>query len=44
MLLFPISLMNRLDQTDSAVLQLCTLTVFPKDPLFRLVEQDKILS
>ena len=28
--------MNRLDQTESAVFLLCRVTVFLKDPLFRL--------
>ena len=36
MLHLPESLMNRLNQTESAVFQLCIFTVFPKDPLFRL--------
>ena len=34
MLHLPDSLMNRLNQTESAVLQLCSFTVFPKDPFF----------
>ena len=28
--------MNKLNQTESAVFQLCSFTVFPKDPFFRL--------
>ena len=32
MLHFPVSLMNRLNQTESAVFQLCRFTVFPNDP------------
>ena len=36
MLHLPDSLMNRLNQTESAVFQLCSFTVFPKDPFFRL--------
>ena len=28
--------MNRLNQTESAVLQLCSFTVFPKEPFVRL--------
>ena len=34
MLHFPVSLMNRLSQTNPAVFQLCRFAVFPKDPLF----------
>ena len=30
------SLMHRLNQPESAVFQLCSFTVFPKDPFFRL--------
>ena len=33
---FPVSLMIRFNQTESAVFQLCRLSVFSKDPLFRL--------
>ena len=36
MLHLPDSLMNRLNQTESTVFQLCSFTVFPKDPFFRL--------
>ena len=36
MLHLPDSLMNSLNQTESAVFQLCSFTVFPKDPFFRL--------
>ena len=36
MLHLPESLMNRLNQTESAVFQLCSFTVFRKDPFFRL--------
>ena len=36
MLHLPDSLMNRLNQTESAVFQLCSFTVFPKNPFFRL--------
>ena len=36
MLHFPDSLMNRLNQIQSPVFQLCSFTVFPKDPFFRL--------
>ena len=36
MLYLPDSLKNRLNQTESAVFQLCSFTVFPKDPFFRL--------
>ena len=32
----PASLMDRLDQTESAVFELCRFTVFPKDLRFRL--------
>ena len=40
MLHFPDYLMNRLDQTESAVFQLCRYTVFPKDlPSFDLGNQ-----
>ena len=28
--------MNRLNQNESSVFQLCSFTVFPKDPFFRL--------
>ena len=36
MLHLPDSLMNRLNQTKSAVFQLCSFTLFLKDPFFRL--------
>ena len=36
MLHLPDSLMNRLNQTESAVFQLDSFPVFPKDPFFRL--------
>ena len=36
MLPFLEPLMNRFNQTESAVFQLCSFTVFPKDPFFRL--------
>ena len=36
MLLLPQSLMNRLNQTKSAVFQLCSFTVFLRDPFLRL--------
>ena len=36
MLQLPESLINRLSQTESAVFQLCSFTVFPKDPFFKL--------
>ena len=36
MLHLPDSHVNRLNQTESAVFQLCSFTVFPKDPFFRL--------
>ena len=36
MLHLPDSLMNRLNQTESAVFQLCNFNVFPKDPFLRL--------
>ena len=32
----PDSLMNRLNQSESAVFQLCSFTIFPKDPFFKL--------
>ena len=36
MLHLPDSLMDRLNQTESVVFQLCRFTVFQKDPFFRL--------
>ena len=36
MLHLPDSLIKRLNQTESAVFQLCSFTVFPKDSFFRL--------
>ena len=36
MLCFPSPLMNKLNQTETAVFKLCRFTVFPKDPLLRL--------
>ena len=36
MLHLPDSLMNGLNQNESFVFQLCRVTVFPKDPFFRL--------
>ena len=33
---FSVSIMNTLNQTESAVFQLCRFAVFPKNPLFRL--------
>ena len=32
----PVSLMNRFNQIESAVFQLCRFTLFPTDPLFSL--------
>ena len=36
MLHLPDSLMNRLNQTESADFRLCSFTVIPRDPFFRL--------
>ena len=36
MLHLPESLMNRLNETESAVFQLCSFTLFLNDPFFRL--------
>ena len=36
MLHLPDSLVNRINQTESAVFQCCSFTVFPKDTFFRL--------
>ena len=37
MLLFPVSLMNRFNQTESAVFELCIFSVFLKDPLLQIL-------
>ena len=34
---FPLTLMNRLNQTETTVFQLCRFAIFSKDPLFRLL-------
>ena len=43
MLHFPVSLMNRLNQTESAIFKLCRFTVFPKESPYQIIHKTGFL-